>query len=90
MENSLQKNRILFKDIGIVDTISDGIVNIKGLNDVAYGEMVIFCTNTVNVIGLVLNLDETNVSAIVLNNETEIKQIVLILNLKMTKYTINV
>jgi F-type H+-transporting ATPase subunit alpha len=73
MENYLQKNKILFKDIGIVDTISDGIVNIKGLNDVAYGEMVIFCTSTVEVIGLVLNLDEVNVSAIVLNNETEIK-----------------
>lgn len=71
--NYLQKNKVLFKDIGIVDTISDGIVNIKGLNDVAYGEMVIFCTNTVDVIGLVLNLDEINVSAIVLNNETEIK-----------------
>jgi len=73
MENYLQKNKILFKDIGIVDTISDGIVNIKGLNDVAYGEMVIFCTSTIEVIGLVLNLDEINVSAIVLNNETEIK-----------------
>src|ERR1700678_622843 len=73
MENYLQKNKFLFKDIGIVDTISDGIVNIKGLNDVAYGEMVIFCTSTIEVIGLVLNLDEINVSAIVLNNENEIK-----------------
>lgn len=73
MENLLQKNKVLFKDIGIVDTISDGIVNIKGLNDVAYGEMVIFCTSTIEIIGLVLNLDEENVSAIVLNNETEIK-----------------
>jgi F-type H+/Na+-transporting ATPase subunit alpha len=73
MENLFQKNRILFKDLGIVDSISDGIVNIKGLNDVAYGEMVVICTSTVDVTGIVLNLDENNVSAIILNNEIEIK-----------------
>src|SRR3984885_10213872 len=73
MENLFQKNRILFKDLGIVDSISDGIVNIKGLNDVAYGEMIVICTSTVDVTGIVLNLDETNVSAIILNNEIEIK-----------------
>ena len=73
MENNLSKTWVLFKDIGIVDSISDGIVNIKGLNDVAYGEMVVFCTNTVEVIGLVLNLDEVNVSAIILNNDIEVK-----------------
>src|SRR5580693_7362331 len=73
MESLLKKNRILFKDLGIVDSISDGIVNIKGLNDVAYGEMIVICTSTVDVTGIVLNLDETNVSAIILNNEIEIK-----------------
>jgi F0F1-type ATP synthase alpha subunit len=73
MESLLKKNRILFKDLGIVDSISDGIVNIKGLNDVAYGEMVVICTSMVDVIGIVLNLDENNVSAIILNNEIEIK-----------------
>src|ERR1700735_3380052 len=73
MENLFQKNRILFKDLGIVDSISDGIVNIKGLNDVTYGEMIVICTSTVDVTGIVLNLDETNVSAIILNNEIEIK-----------------
>jgi|HubBroStandDraft_2_1064218.scaffolds.fasta_scaffold94615_3 F0F1-type ATP synthase alpha subunit len=53
MESLLKKNRILFKDLGIVDSISDGIVNIKGLNDVAYGEMVVICTSMVDVIGIV-------------------------------------
>jgi len=73
MESLLQKNRILFKDLGIVDSISDGIVNIKGLNDVAYGEMIVICTGTVDVTGIVLNLDEHNVSAIIFSNDIEIK-----------------
>ena len=73
IDNLELNNRILFKDLGIVDSISDGIVNIKGLNDVTYGEMIVICTSTVDVTGIVLNLDETNVSAIILNNEIEIK-----------------
>jgi len=71
LKNILQ-NKALFKDIGIVETISDGIVNIKGLNNVANGEMVIFCAN-INIIGIILNLDNNFVSAIVLNKEYEIK-----------------
>jgi len=66
------KNKILFKDIGIVESISDGIVNIKGLNNVTNGEMVIFCANNY-ITGIILNLDVTFVSAIILNQESEIK-----------------
>jgi F-type H+-transporting ATPase subunit alpha len=70
------QNKKLFKDIGIVESISDGIVNIKGLNNVANGEMVLFCTNTNTnnlITGIILNLDVTFVSAIVLNQEATIK-----------------
>jgi F-type H+/Na+-transporting ATPase subunit alpha len=73
LKDILQNNK-LFKDVGIVESISDGIVNIKGLNSVANGEMVLFCTNTNNLItGIILNLDVTFVSAIVLNQEATIK-----------------
>jgi F-type H+/Na+-transporting ATPase subunit alpha len=67
------KNNELFKDLGIVDSISDGIVNIVGLNDVANSEMVLFCTEKGYISGLVLNLDIYIVSAIVLDNDIEIK-----------------
>src|ERR1700678_974876 len=73
IDNLELNNRILFKDLGIVDSISDGIVNIKGLNDVANGEIVLFCTDIGQISGLVLNLDINIVSAIVLSNENEIK-----------------
>jgi len=73
IDNLELNNRILFKDLGIVDSISDGIVNIKGLNDVANGEIVLFCTDIGQISGLVLNLDINIVSAIVLSNDIEIK-----------------
>jgi F-type H+/Na+-transporting ATPase subunit alpha len=73
IDNLELNNRILFKDLGIVDSISDGIVNIKGLNDVANGEVVLFCTDIGQIPGLVLNLDINIVSAIVLSNDIEIK-----------------
>jgi F-type H+-transporting ATPase subunit alpha len=60
------------KDLGIVVSISDGIVGVKGLADVCYGEMVTFCGLQKQSVGLVLNLEFGKIGAVVLGSDTEI------------------
>jgi F-type H+-transporting ATPase subunit alpha len=62
-----------FQHIGVVEAISDGIVSIKGLKNVANGEMITFFINNIEIIGLVLNLETTRVSAVVFSKDVEIK-----------------
>jgi F-type H+-transporting ATPase subunit alpha len=64
---------IYFADIGVVEAIGDGIVTIVGLDNVANGEMISFCANDTVVYGLVLNLEEKHVSAVVLGKDINIK-----------------
>ena len=45
-----------FKDLGIVESVGDGIINILGLQKAANGEMVEICTTEKNQKGLILNL----------------------------------
>jgi F-type H+-transporting ATPase subunit alpha len=66
---------LFFNDIGLVETVSDGIVNIHGLAKVANGEMINFCVGSDNIYGLVLNLEVTHVSAIVLGLDSKIKPV---------------
>jgi len=60
MENNFKdKNffsRKFFKDLGIVESVGDGIINILGLQKAANGEMVEICTSEKNQKGLILNL----------------------------------
>jgi F0F1-type ATP synthase alpha subunit len=49
-------SRKFFKDLGIVESVGDGIINILGLQKAANGEMVEICTNKKNQKGLILNL----------------------------------
>jgi F0F1-type ATP synthase alpha subunit len=49
-------SRNFFKDLGIVESVGDGIINILGLQKAANGEMVEICTNEANQKGLILNL----------------------------------
>lgn len=73
-EFDLEHELFIFNDIGLVETVSDGIVNISGLATVANGEMINFCVGGDEIIyGLVLNLEQTNVSAVVLGSDIEIK-----------------
>jgi len=66
------KGENFFQDIGMVDSIADGIVNITGLNNVAFGETVIFCLGNAQPVGLILNLDINKVSAVILDNNMNI------------------
>src|SRR5271165_4400893 len=63
-----------FKDIGVVESIGDGIVSIRGLTNVANGEIIVFCINAkTKEQGLVLNLEKNKISAVVLSNDEKIK-----------------
>jgi len=49
-------SRKFFKDLCIVESVGDGIINILGLQRAANGEMVEICTSEQNQKGLILNL----------------------------------
>jgi len=49
-------SRKFFKDLGIVESVGDGIINILGLQKAANGEMVEICTSEATQKGLILNL----------------------------------
>jgi len=66
------KSFLIFSQIGVVESIGDGIVNIKGLRDVANGEMISFSIGDKKIPGLVLNLEFKKVSAVVLDKEIDI------------------
>ena len=58
-------------NVGIVREISDGVAKIEGLTDAMLNEMLDFGNG---VIGLALNLEETEVGAIVLGDYLSIKE----------------
>jgi F-type H+-transporting ATPase subunit alpha len=63
----------LFLDLGIVISISDGIVGISGLDNVANGEVIEFLAGSKRIVGMVLNLEPEKVSAVVLGDDSDIK-----------------
>jgi F-type H+-transporting ATPase subunit alpha len=73
MNLKVEKELLFFNEIGLVETVADGIVTIHGLAKVANGEMINFCVGAIEIYGLVLNLEATSVSAIVLGLDSEIK-----------------
>ncbi len=58
-------------NVGTVREISDGVAKIEGLSELAYNEMIEFSTGAT---GLALNLEETEVGAIVLGEYNDIKE----------------
>ncbi len=58
-------------NVGTVRSTGDGVVKIEGLSDVMLNEMIDFGNN---IFGLALNLEETEVGAIILGSGTEIKE----------------
>jgi len=59
---------------GHVIEVSDGIARISGLFDVMMSEMLEFKTESGSVFGFAMNLEEDNVSAIILDDYTGIKE----------------
>ena len=58
-------------DVGTVITVGDGIAHVHGLDKAMAGELLDFGND---VYGLVLNLEQDNVGAVVLGGDTEIKE----------------
>src|SRR3974390_2171354 len=65
------KTTVLKQNVGVVREIGDGVAKVEGLTDAMYNEMLDFGDG---VTGLVLNLEETEVGAIVLGDYTGIKE----------------
>src|SRR5437868_15071500 len=59
------------KNVGTVREIGDGVAKIEGLTDAMINEMLDFGNG---VIGLALNLEETEVGAIILGDYTKIEE----------------
>lgn len=65
------KTTLARSNVGIVREIGDGVAKIEGLSDAMLNEMLDFGNGTV---GLALNLEETEVGAIILGDYTHIKE----------------
>jgi F-type H+-transporting ATPase subunit alpha len=73
MNSVITKEYDLFKKVGVVTGVADGIVSILGISNVAYGETIDILTGDSIVTCLVLNLEHQKVNAIVLDADTNIK-----------------
>ncbi|MBI5395311.1 MAG: F0F1 ATP synthase subunit alpha, partial [Verrucomicrobia bacterium] len=65
------KTGVARQNVGIVREIGDGVAKIEGLSDAMLNEMIDFGNN---VMGLALNLEETEVGAVILGDYTGIKE----------------
>src|SRR2546423_13878625 len=59
------------QNVGVVREIGDGVAKIEGLTDVMLNEMIDFGNG---VVGLALNLEETEVGAIILGDYTSVRE----------------
>src|SRR5215204_5460419 len=65
------KTAVAKQNVGIVREIGDGVAKIEGLTDAMLNEMLDFGNG---VVGLALNLEETEVGAIILGEYTAIRE----------------
>ena len=65
------KTTVSRQNVGIVREIGDGVAKIEGLTDAMLNEMLDFGNG---IIGLALNLEETEVGAIILGDYTSIRE----------------
>src|SRR5512140_1165949 len=65
------KTATVKQNVGVVREIGDGVANVEGLTNAMYNEMLDFGNG---ITGLVLNLEETEVGAIILGDYTTIKE----------------
>jgi F-type H+-transporting ATPase subunit alpha len=71
MELEGLKNSMQFEEVGTVLQVGDGVAHIYGLNKVQSNELIEFENG---VMGVVLNLEEDNVGAVLLGSSQQIKE----------------
>src|SRR4249920_1369203 len=59
------------QNVGVIREIGDGVAKIEGLGDAMLNEMLDFCNG---ITGLALNLEETEVGAIILGDYTKVEE----------------
>lgn len=69
---NIEPDQFIYSEIGIVTGISDNIVNIVGLFDVAFGEMIEILTGSESAMGMVLNIEDSSISAIIFSSDINI------------------
>jgi len=67
---STEFNAVSFDETGVVTSISDGIATVIGLKEVCAGEMIEFTRS--GLVGMVLNLNENTVGAVVFGSERDV------------------
>ena len=65
------KASVAKQNVGVVREIADGVAKIEGLTDVMLNEMIDFGNG---VVGLALNLEETEVGAVILGEYTSVAE----------------
>src|ERR671925_6994 len=65
------KTTVARQNVGVIREIGDGVAKIEGLTDAMLNEMIDFGGG---IVGLALNLEETEVGAILLGDYTGIKE----------------
>ena len=68
-----------YLNMGKVTGISDNIVSIVGLFNVKYGEMISVSFGTGNAVGMVLNIEEDSISAIIFSSDIILNQVKMFL-----------
>jgi F-type H+/Na+-transporting ATPase subunit alpha len=65
------EGKIELKEVGYVISVGDGVARVYGLEQVMYGEMVLFPGD---IYGMALNLEEETVGVVLLGEDTHIKE----------------
>ena len=65
------ENRLEANDVGYVISVGDGIALLHGLNNAMAGELLLFPHD---VVGMVLNLEEDHVGAVLIGSDSLIKE----------------
>jgi len=75
LNQNIELNSSYYDEIGVVLEVGDGIVTISGLSNVAFGEMIsiIIPGEALDVVGIILNIEFFQVSAVVFSNDIDIK-----------------
>ena len=71
MQIAGMKNKLEFDEIGTVLNVGDGVARVFGLNNVQSNELIVFEDGTK---GIVLNLEEDNVGAVLLGSSENVKE----------------
>lgn len=73
--NNIDKYYDVYNNVGVVTGIIDGIVTIRGLLNVSFGERIEFIVNSKEepIIGMVLNIGKKRIYAVVLDDDSLIK-----------------